>query len=161
RSLPLVGATVLLTAAAVVVAAGPAGLAANSTAQRAAPPQGDRQATKEKDNRQGVGAPTTRQLARAHALDARAPWNRLGPPAVLAPPGTRLPPGLGADPGQAARSAAAANRAVLGLPPKGAAALEVLTVAPMGKGAAVIFRQRFGTLPAGRDGMLSVGVRGG
>ena len=138
RSLPLVGATVLLTAAAVVVAAGPAGLAANSTAQRAAPPQGDRQATKEKDNRQGVVAPTTRQLARADALNARARWNRLGTPAVLASTGTPLANGLGADPVQAARSYVAANRDVLGLTPKGAAALQVLTVAPMGKGAAVI-----------------------
>ena len=160
-SLSLMRGTVLLIAAAVVVAAGPAGLAASSTAQGAAPPPGDRQAAKEKDNRHGVVAPTTRQLARAHALDARARWNRLGTPAVLASTGTPLATGLGADPVQAARSYVAANRDVLGLTPKGAAALEVLTVAPMGKGAAVIFRQRFGNLLAGRDGMLSVGVRDG
>ena len=50
---------------------------------------------------------------------------------------------------------------MLGLTERGAAALEVITVAPLGKGAAVVFRQRFGNLAAGRDGLLSVGVRDG
>ena len=37
----------------------------------------------------------------------------------------------------------------------------MISVAPMGEGAAVLFRQRFGNLVAGRDGLLSVGVRDG
>ena len=34
-------------------------------------------------------------------------------------------------------------------------------MAPMGRGAAVLFRQRFGGLHAGVDGLLAVGVRDG
>ncbi|MGH3327164.1 MAG: M36 family metallopeptidase, partial [Streptomycetales bacterium] len=40
-------------------------------------------------------------------------------------------------------------------------ALEVVSVSPMGEGAAVLLRQRFGELEAGRDGLLVVGVRDG
>ena len=50
---------------------------------------------------------------------------------------------------------------MLGLTERGAKALEVISVAPMGEGAAVLFRQRFGNLEAGRDGVLAVGVRDG
>ena len=76
---------------------------------------------------------------------------------LLAP----LAHGLPADPVAAARAYVAANRDLLGLTQSGAAALELLAVAPMGRGAAVLFRQRFGSLPAGVDGLLAVGVRGG
>ncbi|MGH2400709.1 MAG: M36 family metallopeptidase, partial [bacterium] len=123
----LVAATALLTVAAVAFAAGPAGNAAGSNAQGAVDSggiQGDRQPTKEKDNRKGVVAPTARQLARAAALHARARWNRLGTPAVLAATGTPLATGLGADPVQAAKAYVAANRDVLGLTRSGADALE-------------------------------------
>jgi extracellular elastinolytic metalloproteinase len=68
---------------------------------------------------------------------------------------------LSADPVAAAEAYVAANRDLLGLTQRGAAALEVVTVAPMGEGAAVLFRQRFGGLEAGRDGLLAVGVRDG
>jgi extracellular elastinolytic metalloproteinase len=159
----LVAATALLTVAAMTVAGGTAGLAADSRGQDAVDSgvQGDRQPTKEKDNRKGVVAPTARQLARAAALGARARWNRLGTPAVLAASKTALATGLGADPVQAAKTYIAANRDILGLTQRGTDALEVLTVAPIGNGAAVVFRQRFGDLIAGRDGLLSVGVREG
>ncbi|TDO35139.1 fungalysin metallopeptidase (M36) [Kribbella sp. VKM Ac-2527] len=160
----LVAATALLTVTALAFAAGPAGFAASSDSQDAVPNgaiPGDHQPSKEKDNRKGVVAPTARQLARAAALDARARWNRLGTPAVLAKTGAPLATGLGADPVQAAKAYVAANRDLLGLSQRGADALEVLTVAPIGNGAAVVFRQRFGGLVAGRDGLLSVGVHEG
>lgn len=162
-SRPLVLATALLTAAAITFAGGTAGLAADSRDQDAVDSgvQGDHQPTKEKDNRKGEVAPTARQLARAAAVGARARWNRLGTPAVLAATRTPLATGLGADPVQAAKAYIAANRDVLGLTQRGTDALEVLTVAPIGNGAAVLFRQRFGDLIAGRDGLLSVGVRDG
>ena len=160
----LVAATALLTVAAAAVASGPAVNAASSNAQDAADSgamRGDRQPIKEKDNRKGVVAPTAHQVARASALDARARWNRLGTPATLATTGTPLATGLGADPVQAARSYVATNRDVLGLTQRGAGALEVMTAAPIGQGTAVVFRQRFGSLVAGHDGLLSVGVRDG
>ena len=53
------------------------------------------------------------------------------------------------------------DRDLLGLTPSGADALELLTVVPMGRGAVVLFRQRFGDLAAAVDGILSVGVRDG
>ncbi|WP_202866281.1 M36 family metallopeptidase [Kribbella turkmenica] len=106
-------------------------------------------------------APTASQRARVAALGARARWNRLGTPAVLAKTGAPLATGLGADPVQAAKAYVAANRDLLGLTQRATDALEVLTVAPVGSGAAVVFRQQFGDLVAGRDGLLSVGVRDG
>jgi extracellular elastinolytic metalloproteinase len=160
----ITAATALLTIAAVAVAAGPASSAASSNAQDAADSgvmPGDRQPTKEKDNRKGAVAPTAGQQSRAAALHARARWNRLGTPAVLAASGTPLASGLGADSVRAARAYVAGNRDVLGLTQRAANALDVLTVAPIGTGAAVVLRQRFGNLVAGHDGLLSVGVRDG
>jgi hypothetical protein len=58
----------------------------------------------------------------------------------------------------AAREFLAANRELLGLSEQALAELEVLNVAPVGAGSAVLFRQRFGGLPAGRDGLATVGV---
>ena len=50
----------------------------------------------------------------------------------------------------AARAYIDANRDLLGLTQSGAAALEVVTVAPIGQGSAVLLRQRFGDLAGGR-----------
>ena len=69
--------------------------------------------------------------------------------------------GLPADPIEAAKAYVAANRDLLRLTQSGATALELLAVAPMGRGDAVLFRQRFGSLPAGVDGLLAIGVRNG
>lgn len=52
----------------------------------------------------------------------------------------------------------ATNRDLLGLTESGAEALEVITAVPVGQGAAVVLRQRFGDLPAGVDGLLSLGI---
>lgn len=113
------------------------------------------------DNRRGSLAPTARQRALASQAGAHARWNALGTPASLTASGTPLAGGLPADPVAAARAYVAANRGVLGLTERGADALDLLTSAPLGEGAAVVFRQRFGDLPAGHDGLLSVGVRDG
>jgi hypothetical protein len=75
--------------------------------------------------------------------------------------GDPLASGLSADPVAAAEAYVAANRDLLGLTPRAAATLEVVSVAPMGEGATVLLRQRFGGLSAGRDGLLAVGVRDG
>ena len=56
--------------------------------------------------------------------------------------------------GRSGEAYIAANRDLLGLTQSGAAALEILAVAPMGGGAAVLFRQRFGGLHAGVDACL-------
>ncbi|GAA1842701.1 M36 family metallopeptidase [Asanoa iriomotensis] len=157
----------LLTAAVLVLASGAAGGAARSAPQQQRGPagggvvQGDHVGTGDKDNRRGAIAPTGEQRNRASRTQARVTYNNLGTAAVVAPTDQALASGLSADPAQAAREYVAANRELLGLSESGAAALEVLTVRPIGDGAAVIMRQRFGDLPAGQDGILSVGVRDG
>jgi extracellular elastinolytic metalloproteinase len=159
------GSAALLTAAVLVLTVASGGQAAPGGRPAAQPEpvkvMGDGAESKTKDNRKGRIAPTSRQQQRAAQLGARARWNVLGTPATLTSTGRPLATGLPADPSAAARAYVAANRELLGLTSRGAAALEVLTVAPMGEGATVIFRQRFGNLPAGVDGILSVGVRKG
>ncbi len=123
--------------------------------------QGDHAANKMRDNRVGRIGPTARQRERVAELGASVRWNAFGTPEVLASTGKPLAQGLPAKPVAAAQAYVAANRDLLGLTQGGKAALETLAVAPMGRGAAVLFRQRFGSLHAGVDGLLAVGVRDG
>jgi extracellular elastinolytic metalloproteinase len=113
------------------------------------------------DNRRGRLAPTAQQRKGAAETGAIARWNTLGTPAALTPTEEPLAAGLPAEPVAAAKAYVASNLDVLGLSTSGADALEVLTTQKLGEGAVVIFRQRFGDLVAGRDGLLSVGVRAG
>src|SRR5262249_52922019 len=122
---------------------------------------GDPQARKDKDNRKGWVGPAASQRARAEQLGVQARWNGFGTPSVLRSTGAPLATGLADDPVRAARQYIAANGDLLGLTASGMGALELLTMAPMGAGAAVLFRQRFGHLPAAHDGLISVGVRDG
>ncbi len=147
RSRVLAGATALLFAAVLVLVAGTGSVTATPGGQDRGQRdpggiQSGRADNKIKDNRVGRTAPTARQRGSAAKAGARARWNTFGTPAVLASTGKPLAVGLPADPVAAARAYIAANRDVLGLTQSGAAALEVLTVAPMGRGAAVLFRQR-------------------
>ncbi len=145
-----------------IVSLAPAGFAASGAQSEEAPAlQGDQLDDRNKDNRQGRVAPTARQRTEAAAAGARATWNNLGTPASLTVADEPLADGLSADAATAANEFVAGNLDLLGLEASGAEALELLTVAPMGEGAAVIMRQRFGDLEAGHDGMLVVGVRDG
>jgi extracellular elastinolytic metalloproteinase len=159
----LAGTTTGLIAAALVLTAATGGNAASANPARAhaenTKVQGDDHHDKTKDNRRGRIAPTTGQQKAAGRAQAR--WNNFGTPATLTATSQPLAAGLPADPVAAARAYVDANRDVLGLTARGADALELLTTAPIGSGAAVVFRQRFGDLVAGRDGLLSVGVNGG
>jgi hypothetical protein len=159
----LAGTTTGVIAAALVLTAATGGNAAPPNPARAhaetSKVQGDDHNDKTRDNRRGRLAPTAAQRSAAAGADAR--WNDFGTPASLIPTTQPLASGLPADPVAAARAYVDANRDVLGLTDRGADALELLTSAPIGEGAAVIFRQRFGDLVAGRDGLLSVSVRDG
>ncbi|HEX6682137.1 MAG TPA: M36 family metallopeptidase [Candidatus Limnocylindrales bacterium] len=152
-----------LVAGLVVFAAGSGGLASPQSGfqTETAKAPGDHATTKVKDNRAAKADPTLRQRQRAGQLAATVRWNALGTPAVLASTGAPLATGLAANPAQAARDYINANREVLGLTESGAAALEVLTVAPLGLGSVVLMRQRFGGLAAAVDGIVSIGVRDG
>ncbi|GAA4987194.1 hypothetical protein HD597_007463 [Nonomuraea thailandensis] len=110
------------------------------------------------DNRQGRVQPPAN--LRSAGQTGRIRWNALGTPAsiVSAEP---LAEGLGGDPLQAARAYLKANEAVFGLTAEAVDALETVAVNPIGAGAAVLLRQRFGDLPAGVDGLVAIGVSGG
>jgi extracellular elastinolytic metalloproteinase len=163
--------------AAVVLAGLSWGTASAAPAQPAAPDAGpnlagsaDGHGSREVDRRSGVAAPSQRQRAAAARVDGQVQWNTLGTPASVsvapaAPasdqPGQALATGLAGDPEAVARQYLAGNQDLFGLDAGAVAALERVAVSPIGPGAAVLLRQRFGDLPAGRDGQVVVAVRGG
>jgi len=110
--------------------------------------QGEHGSHDDRDYREGRRAPSAQQrsLAAGPELDTR--FSPLGAPAVVTPAEESLATGLPADPATAARAYLRDNRALFGLSEAAVAALEELTVAPLGGGAAVVMRQRFGDLPA-------------
>jgi hypothetical protein len=152
------GAVAIATAALLSAALGGV---AQSDAQRQPsrqPPdiQGEQGALPDKDIRPGRAAPTRQQ--RTQAGDATVSWNKLGTPATLTDRGAPLATGLPADPEQAARAYLRTNAAVFGQTEASVSALETVAVNRIGNGAAVLLRQRFGGLPAGYDGQVSIGV---
>ncbi|MEU1364367.1 M36 family metallopeptidase [Micromonospora zamorensis] len=113
------------------------------------------------DNRTGTAAPDARQRGLARAADPDVRWNRLGTPQALGPGRTPLATGLPADPEAAARAYLTANRDLFGLDAASVAAMERVLVRPIGSGAVVTLRQRFGDLPAGPDGLVTLAVAKG
>jgi hypothetical protein len=91
-------------------------------------------------------------------MGATVRWNRFGTPHVVANPGGFVAEGLSADPVQAAREWIVSRSDLFGLSAEAVAALEVVRVAPIGAGRAVMLRQRFGGLPSGIDGTVDVAV---
>src|SRR5262249_33898424 len=91
----------------------------------------------------------------------RVRWNALGTPAALSIPGQVLATGLAADPETAARQYLQRNAGLFGLTAAAVDSLERVSVAPIGSGAAVLLRQRYGNLPAGYDGQVALAIRGG
>ncbi|GII90846.1 M36 family metallopeptidase [Sinosporangium siamense] len=120
--------------------------------------QGEEHAKPDLDNRKGKVAPPAAALAKARtADDTTIRWNALGTPAVITG-AAPLAEGLGADPEAAARAYLKASEQLFGLPAAAVDALEKVAVNPIGQGHAVMLRQRFGDLPAGHDGTVTLGV---
>ncbi len=161
RALAGLVAVITVTGLAIAAASNNPALASRSDASRHSGTQGDTVASKDKDNRRGHISPSATQRAEADALDAIVSWNNYGTPAMLLSKGRPLATGLGGNAAAAARAYIADNRDLLGLTKSAADSLKLLTVAPMGEGAAVLFRQRFGSLNPGVDGLLAIGVRHG
>ena len=159
------GLATLVTLGALALAGSPGSLASPGEESPSAPSQsgfiGDGPGPLDQDNREGRVEPTARQRGLAAAVAARARFNALGTPAMLTSTGRPLASGLPDDPVAAARAYIAGNREVLGLTTRAANSLQVVTVAPMGDGAAVLLQQQFGNLVAGYDGLLVIGVRDG
>jgi extracellular elastinolytic metalloproteinase len=123
--------------------------------------QGEGSQTLDKDARGPRVAPTKALRTATREAGENVRFNRLGTPATLVAGDAALAAGLGKDPAAAADRYVLEHRDQLGLTQRAAESLEQLTVQPLGKGAVVIYRQRFGDLDAGYDGMLSVAVRNG
>ncbi|MDP9384650.1 MAG: M36 family metallopeptidase [Actinomycetota bacterium] len=111
-----------------------------------------------RDARTGRVAPTAAQRAAADRLGTRVRWNAFGTPSTLIRHGGYLATGLGDDAPAAARAFLTANRDLFRLSPEAIADLELVNDAPLGKGHAVLLRQRFGDLKPTQDGLVAVGV---
>jgi extracellular elastinolytic metalloproteinase len=122
--------------------------------------QGEGTASLDLDARGGGVSPTRAQRADARELGAAVTWNRFGTPASLVPAGDAdaLATGLGGDAVDAARGFVADNAALFGITAADADDLEVLYDVAIGRGRAVLLRQRFGGLPAGQDGMIALAL---
>ncbi|GAA4586210.1 hypothetical protein GCM10023194_31810 [Planotetraspora phitsanulokensis] len=118
---------------------------------------GDGHGKPDKDNRRGRVAPPPSPKKPSNAT---VRWNSLGTPALVTSE-TPLAEGLPADPAQAARDYLKGNTSLFGLQAEAVDALETVAVNPIGEGHVVLLRQRFGDLPAGYDGLASVGVNDG
>jgi extracellular elastinolytic metalloproteinase len=149
----------LATAGLVVVllATAAGSLAASGSSTTGPNVQGEANDHPNVDNRRGRKAPSERQRDQVKAgYEAR--FNKFGAPEALSDPGTYLATGLPADEVAAARAYLSANRELLGLSESQLADLELVNAPNLGPGSAVLFRQTFGELDAGRDGLVAVGV---
>ena len=145
--------------AAVAVLALAGGAATASAAQPGF--QGEEKGHRSKDARQGTKAPTQRQRELASRAGLTARFNRLGTPSLVTASEGALRRGLPSGAEAAARAYLRAERELFGLSAAAVDDLELVSISPLGDGAAVLLRQRFGRLPAGLDGLVSIGVRDG
>jgi extracellular elastinolytic metalloproteinase len=129
------------------VAAGGAVAAPSFQGEHATPP--------DVDVRDGRVAPSARQRDLASGLQVT--WNRFGTPHAVAPRSGYLATGLSSDNATAAREWISRNLALLGISAAEAGDLEVVTAT----GHAVLLRQTFDGISAGRDGLIAVGVKNG
>jgi hypothetical protein len=139
---------------------GVAGAAPQPAAPASLTTQGDTAAPRDVDNRGVPAAPDARQRSLAGRLGA-VKWNGFGSPRALGPVKGNLATGLSADPETAARQYLTQNAALFGLDADTVAAMQRLSVRTIGAGAVVLLRQRFGDLPAGPEGLVSVLVSKG
>ncbi|MBQ0990759.1 M36 family metallopeptidase [Micromonospora sp. PSH03] len=142
-----------------VSTAAPTGGAAST--ERRSGPFAEGHTPADADNRTGTAAPDARQRGLARAVDPDVRWNRLGTPQALGPGRTPLASGLPADPEAAARAYLAANRYLFGMDAATVDSMERVLVRPIGSGTVVTLRQRFGDLPAGPDGLVTLAVADG
>ncbi len=123
--------------------------------------QNERHGHSSRDARAGRVAPSRTRRAAAERGNARVRFNEFGTPALQVRPDGPLATGLPGDPEAAARAYLRGNAAAFGLSAAAIDGLELVAVNPLGDGAAVLLRQRFGDLRAGVDGLVTVAVRDG
>jgi extracellular elastinolytic metalloproteinase len=115
------------------------------------------------DNRAGALAPSSAQRRAVTRLGAVARWNRFGTPESLVNYRGWLGRGTGTDAAHVARSWLAAHAGLFRLTRRGVAGLQLVNNSqlPSTPTHVVLFRQRYGPLPAGQDGLITVAVRHG
>jgi uncharacterized repeat protein (TIGR01451 family) len=115
------------------------------------------------DNRAGQVAPTAQQIALVDSMGATAQWNQFGTVRTMLKYGGFLATGLSGDPVAAAREWIRANRVLFRLSDQSVTDLELVSdgVMPYNAAHAVLFRQRFGNLPATQDGLINVAIVNG
>jgi len=148
-----------LVSVGALLALGMNGVASGAPVGRA--DQASHQGAGDQDFRPGQRVPSARQRDLAAQQRVTARWNKLGTPADLVPQARTLAGGLPKDPVTAARTYLTQQHELLGLSQRAVDSLEVVAVNPIGAGSAVLFRERFGDLPAGYDGLAAVGVADG
>ncbi len=114
------------------------------------------------DKRVGSIAPTAAQLSAASSLGATTRWNRFGTVHSMIKYDGYLASGLQGDAVQVARAFISQHRDLFRLSDVGLSNLELLNDQKMAgyAGHSVLFRQKFGDLPAAQDGLIAVGVVG-
>jgi hypothetical protein len=120
--------------------------------------------SRDKDNRIGRVEPNTAAQRSLAGSRVKVQWNILGTPDSLSPASPTakaIAGGLSADPVIAARQYIAQNRDLFGLDEAAVSTMDTLLVKPIGTGAVVLLRQRYGNLPAGHDGQVAVLVNNG
>ncbi|HEX6351797.1 M36 family metallopeptidase [Actinophytocola sp.] len=125
------------------------------------PVQGDVAGNGDVDNRGATAQPSDRQRSLAGQSSTTVRWNRYGTPGTLLPRADVQRRGATSDPVAVARGFLADNRETFGISASGIDAMEVLVDRPMGQGAYVLLRQRFGELPTIVDGLAAFGIRDG
>ncbi|MFN2470592.1 MAG: M36 family metallopeptidase [Gaiellaceae bacterium] len=115
------------------------------------------------DARGGAIAPTAEQRTIVANMGAAARWNRFGTPSSLMKYGGLLATGYTGAPATAARNWIRANKALFRLTDAEVTSLELINEQRIedSPGRAVLFRQKFGTLAAGQEGLITVGVNQG
>jgi hypothetical protein len=114
------------------------------------------------DARVGAIAPTAEQLSQVSALGAQARWNRFGTVQSLIKYDSYLGAGYTGDAVAVARAWLKDNAELFRMTSSDVDKLELLNdqKTAAGAGHAVLFRQRYGALPAGQDGLITVSVAG-
>jgi extracellular elastinolytic metalloproteinase len=123
--------------------------------------QGDVAGDGDVDHRGGTVQPSDRQRTVAGQRGTTVRWNRYGAPATLVPRVDLQRRGASDDPVAVARGFLADNREAFGVSTSGVGAMDVLVSRPMGQGAYVLLRQRFGEQPSIVDGLAAFGIRDG
>ncbi len=123
--------------------------------------QGEDRPDGDLDNRPAAAQPTAQQRSLASEQSTGVQWNRYGAPGVLAPKTEAQARIAAADPVTIARDFLSGNTATFGVSTASINEMDVLVNRPMGDGAYVMLRQRFGGVPATLDGLAAFGIRDG